>query len=62
LDSGRLPGADWFWLSDLLHLDDLLNGVTHGIEINLAAAANTLLADKGLIETPFAPVITVSPL
>ena len=49
MDSGRLPGADRFWLPGLLHLDDLLDGAAHGIEINLTTAANTLLADKGLI-------------
>jgi hypothetical protein len=62
LGSGRLPGADWFRLLGLLHLHDLLDGVAYGIEINLTAAAGTLLADKGLMETPFASVITVTPL
>ena len=49
-------------MPDLLHLDDLLDSIAHGIEINLTAAADTLLADKGLIETPFASVIAVTPL
>lgn len=62
MDSGRLSGADRFRLPDLLHLDDLLDSIAHGIEINLTAAADTLLADKGLIETPFASVVAVTPL
>ncbi len=62
MGSGRLPGADWFRLLDLLHLDDLLDGVAYGIKVNLTAAADTLLADKGFIEAPFASVITVTPL
>jgi len=41
----RLPGADWFRLLGLLYLDDLLDGVAYGIQINLTAAAETFLAD-----------------
>jgi hypothetical protein len=62
LGLGRLPSADWFRLPVLLYLDDLLDGVTYGIQINLTATAETLLADKGFIETPFASMVAVTPL